>query len=139
LIKAFFKGLFWLLVGLTAIGGVGAVGFLTWGYFYITRDLPKLENVQDYRPPAVSKIFDSANQQIAEFYLERRYPVSITEVPNFVKHAFIAAEDASFYSHPGIDLISIARAVVKNFQAGSKKQGASTITQQVVKKLLLTP
>jgi penicillin-binding protein 1A len=133
------RGLFWFAVGATALGGVIAVAFLTWGYFYITRDLPKLENVQDYRPPAVTKVYDAAENQIAEFYLERRYPVSVDEIPAHVKHAFIAAEDASFYTHPGIDIVSIARAVVKNFQAGSKKQGASTITQQVVKKILLTP
>jgi penicillin-binding protein 1A len=138
-IRSIMRGIFWLVIGGVTLGGIGATGFLVWGYFYITRDLPKLENVQDYNPPAVTKIFDADNNQIAEFYLERRYPVSIGDVPDHVKHAFIAAEDASFYSHPGIDVVSIARAVIKNFQAGSKKQGASTITQQVVKKILLTP
>jgi penicillin-binding protein 1A len=138
-IRSLIRGIFWFVIGGITLGGVGAAAFLVWGYFYITRDLPRLENVQDYNPPAVTKIFDSENNQIAEFYLERRYPVSINGVPEQVKYAFIAAEDASFYSHPGIDVVSIARAVIKNFQAGSKKQGASTITQQVVKKIFLTP
>ncbi len=138
-IRALLRGLLFLLVGGLLLGLVAGVGFGVWGYFYITRDLPKLENVQDYKPPAVTKVFDSAKNLIAEFYLERRYPVDISEIPSHVKHAFIAAEDASFYTHPGIDVVSIMRAVIKNFQAGSKKQGASTITQQVVKKILLTP
>lgn len=138
-LKSLFKGLFWFIIGGVTLGGIGGAVFLIWGYLYITRDLPRLDNIEDYKPPAVTKVFDSANNLIAEFYTERRYPVAISEIPEYVKHAFIAAEDASFYTHPGIDVISIIRAAVKNLQAGSKKQGASTITQQVVKKLLLTP
>ncbi len=138
-LRSLFKGLFWFIVGGVTLGGIGGAVFLVWGYLYITRDLPRLDNIEDYKPPAVTKVFDSTDNLIAEFYTERRYPVGIAEIPEYVKHAFIAAEDASFYRHPGIDIVSILRAAVKNLQAGSKKQGASTITQQVVKKLLLTP
>jgi penicillin-binding protein 1A len=109
-----------------------------WGYFFITRDLPKLSRIEDYKPAAVTRVLSSEGNLIAEFYSERRYPVKLAEVPDVIRRAFLAAEDSSFYSHPGIDLVSILRAVVKNMQSGGVKQGASTITQQVVKNLLLS-
>lgn len=111
---------------------------MVWGYHYITRDLPRMDRIEDYRPPAVSKVFSNDGTLIAEFYEERRYPAKLNEVPVYVRNAFLAAEDATFYHHPGIDLISIFRAFVKNIQTGSVRQGGSTITQQVVKNLLLT-
>jgi len=120
------------------LGVVGA-GFLAWGYFYITRDLPQLSTVEDYRPPVVSMMYAADGTPIAEFFTERRYPAKIHEVPLYVRNAFLAAEDASFYSHAGIDPVSIVRAMIKNLKAGSASQGGSTITQQVVKNLLLTP
>ena len=123
---------------LLALGLVAGGAFLTWGYFYVTRDLPRLDTVDDFSPAAVSSVFSSDGTLIAEFFEERRYPVKISDVPQFLRNAFVAAEDASFYSHPGIDVVSIARAMLKNISSGSMKQGGSTITQQVVKNLLLT-
>lgn len=130
-----------LLVGfvLCLLLGMAGAGFLTWGYFYITRDLPQLSTVEDYRPPIVSTMYAADGTPVAEFFTERRYPSKITEVPLYVRNAFLAAEDASFYSHAGIDPVSIVRAMVKNLRAGAATQGGSTITQQVVKNLLLTP
>ena len=64
--------------------------------------------------------------------------VAIEEVPEIVRNAFLAAEDANFYQHPGIDIVSILRAVWVNLRSKRTRQGASTITQQVVKSLLLT-
>ncbi|MCB0321323.1 MAG: transglycosylase domain-containing protein, partial [Bdellovibrionales bacterium] len=94
--------------------------------------------IEDYQPPAVSRVLSRDGTLIGEFFVERRYPVSIDEIPLHVRNAFLAAEDANFYSHPGIDVVSIFRAVVKNLKSRSASQGASTITQQVVKNLLLT-
>jgi penicillin-binding protein 1A len=116
-------------------GGVFAV----WGYYYITRDLPRIESVKDFRPPAVSSVYARDGTLVGEFFSERRYPVNIKEVPPVVRNAFLAAEDANFYTHPGIDVFSILRAVKENLAEGRAKQGASTITQQVVKNILLTP
>lgn len=127
------------LIVISFLGLIGAGAILTWGYYYITRDLPPLFEADDYRPASVSKVYANDGTVIAEFYRERRYPVKIDEVPNIVKQAFIAAEDASFYSHKGLDFVSIVRAFIKNLQSGAASQGASTITQQVVKNLLLTP
>ncbi len=112
--------------------------FGVWGYYYLVRDLPKLSRIEDYKPPAVTRVLASDGSLMAEFYSEKRYPVKLQEVPDLIRKAFLAAEDASFYSHHGIDPISIMRAAIKNMQSGNVKQGASTITQQVVKNLLLT-
>lgn len=112
--------------------------FVGWGYFYFTRDLPRLTRIEDYKPPAVTKVYASDGSLIAEFLSERRYPVKLHEVPEKVRQAFLAAEDAAFYSHSGIDPMSILRAMYKNFQKGEVSQGGSTITQQVVKNLLLS-
>lgn len=129
--------LFILTVG-SSVALVGAL-FATWGYFYLVRDLPKLARIEDYKPPAVTRVLARDGTLIAEFFSEKRYPVKLSEVPDRIRKAFLAAEDASFYSHHGIDPQSIVRALYKNLQSGNAKQGASTITQQVVKNLLLTP
>ncbi len=133
------RRIFLFLFTLTLSLGCVAALFGVWGYFYLTRDLPRMARIEDYRPPAVTRVLARDGSLIAEFFSEKRYPVKIDEVPDRVRKAFLAAEDASFYSHHGIDPISILRAVYKNVQSGQSKQGASTITQQVVKNLLLTP
>jgi penicillin-binding protein 1A len=84
-------------------------------------------------------ILDENNEIIGEFFLERRIPVPIEQIPKILTQAVIAAEDAKFYSHEGLDFMSILRAMIKNIAAGEVVQGGSTITQQVVKSLLLTP
>jgi len=121
-----------------AICSVGAFAG-AWAYFFLIRDLPRLSKIEDYKPPAVSRLLARDGTLIAEFMSERRYPVKIRDVPDVIKKAFLAAEDVSFYSHSGIDPTSILRAVYKNLQTGNVSQGGSTITQQVVKNLLLTP
>ena len=107
----------------------------------LLRDLPKFERVEDYRPAAISQVYSDDGTLVGEYYMEegRRYPIKIAEVPVRVRNAFLAAEDASFYSHKGIDPTSILRAIYTNLRQGEAKQGGSTITQQVVKNLLLTP
>ena len=101
---------------------VMAIG-LVWGYNYVSRDLPRLDRVDDYRPPLVSQVFDTEGTLVAEFYDQRRYPMSIDSLPRYVKDAFVAAEDSNFYVHPGIDLMSIARAFIKNLTEGEVRQG----------------
>jgi penicillin-binding protein 1A len=104
----------------------------------LTMDLPAVTELLDYRPPTATRVLASEGTPIGEFYVERRYLVPIAEVPEHVRLAFLAAEDAEFYRHPGIDPASIVRALIANVRHGEIVQGASTITQQVVKQLLLT-
>ncbi len=136
--KKFFKivFLFTLITSLVAIAAGLVVGLFF--YFRLTRDLPKLEKISDYQPKAVTSIYADDGTLIAEHYDERRYPIDFKDIPLRVRHAFLAAEDASFYTHPGIDLISIARAAWVNFRKKSLAQGASTITQQMVRSLVLS-
>lgn len=134
MIKKILLILILLSIPIIIMAGVG----LTWGYHYVTRDLPQLDTVEDYRPQTVTSVYAKDGTLIAEFFKERRYPAKIDEIPLHVRNAFLAAEDASFYRHPGIDVVSIARAFIKNLQTGRVSQGGSTITQQVVKNLLLS-
>ncbi len=128
----------WLLVTFifTGISGViGVVGV----YFYLSKNLPKIATLKDYRPPVITTVFSDDNRKIAEFFKERRIVVPLSQMSSMLKNAFIAAEDARFYNHKGIDVLSIIRAFFKNIEAGAIVQGGSTITQQVAKSFFLTP
>jgi penicillin-binding protein 1A len=137
-----FRLLFRLMVWVLVIGGGISIvlGCFAGLYFYnrLNRDLPKIEKLSDYKPKAVTQILGDDGTLLAEVWDERRYPVSLIEIPPHVINAFLAAEDSSFYAHGGIDFISILRATWVNLTSRVTKQGASTITQQIVKQLLLS-
>ena len=80
-----------------------------------------------------TQILDVNNEQIGVFEMENSQPLAIEEVPDRVVAALLAVEDAGFRSHRGVNLRSLVRATLANFQYSSSRQGASTITQQVVK------
>ncbi|MCP5056337.1 MAG: PBP1A family penicillin-binding protein [bacterium] len=108
-------------------------------YVEFVRDLPSFETLADYRPALTSNVFDRQGRPIGEFYEHRRQLTPLEEVPQLVIHAFLAAEDDTFYEHAGVDYLSILRAAWANLRAGGETvQGASTITQQTVKQLLLS-
>ncbi|HZI16696.1 MAG TPA: transglycosylase domain-containing protein, partial [Myxococcus sp.] len=123
----------------------GAVGLLlalvagVGGYYYYSRDLPSVDALRNYQLPQVTKVTCADGSLCAEFARERRTLVRVEDLPPHVKNAFLAAEDADFYKHEGLDPFGIARAAIKNLIPGSRKSGASTITQQVVKNMLLSP
>ena len=124
-------------MGLLVVAAVGA-----WIAFYLgfLRDLPDLHSVEDYRPAIASRVLDREGVVIGRFFEERRTLVPLERIPDHVVQAFVAGEDSSFFEHSGIDYRSILRAAWVNLRAGGEiKQGASTITQQMVKGLLLTP
>jgi penicillin-binding protein 1A len=114
------------------------VGLLVGAYFYVSATLPQVETLSDYQPPLITRIYADDGTIIAEYSRERRILVPFEKMPKTLVQAFVAAEDASFFKHQGIDFISIMRAAMKNVKAGGIAQGGSTITQQVAKKLLLT-
>ncbi|MEZ4215086.1 MAG: PBP1A family penicillin-binding protein [Myxococcota bacterium] len=129
-----------ILIALGVLGTLGAAGGAVAFYVAFLRDLPDLETIEDYRPPTVTELFDREGRLVAEFALERRRIVPLAEIPVLTRQAFVSAEDGSFYEHRGIDYAGIARAAFANLRAGGEiQQGASTITQQMVKSLLLTP
>ena len=108
-------------------------------YREFTTSLPPVEKLLDYRPPVATRVFADDGTLIGEFFFEKRYLTPIYKVPKEVQLAFVAAEDQNFFRHTGVDLPSMVRAALHNYQAGGTRQGGSTITQQVVKSLLLTP
>ncbi len=129
-----FRVLIIIFFVLGAFAGVGG-GFLYW----TLSDLPKINAIEEYVPVESSKVYSSDGQVIAEFYVERRTFIPHYEIPSHVKKAIIAIEDARFYSHPGVDLIGIVRALTHDIRAGGMRQGGSTITQQLAKMLFLRP
>ncbi len=128
-------GLFSIFLCLSMIVGIAVFAL----YLQIDRSLPSVEALKEYHPPLVTSVYSADGELIGEFFIERRYLVPLEELPPYLIKAFIAAEDTRFYEHGGVDLIGIFRAMLKNIQAGEIVQGGSTITQQVVKSLLLTP
>ncbi|WP_130619764.1 penicillin-binding protein 1A [Dyella amyloliquefaciens] len=117
--------------------GVAAIGV---AYWLISPRLPSVAVLKDYHMQVPLRVLSADGKLIASFGETRRIPVGIGEVPERLKHAVLAAEDASFYQHPGVDWHGIARAgwhVVVS--GGDKGPGGSTITQQVARNFFLSP
>ena len=129
------------LFALTLLGGVVGAGGVVYALWYYGKDLPDHKQLADYEPPMTTRVHAGDGRLIAEFAIEKRVFVPITAIPARVKQAFLAAEDQNFYTHPGVDFVALARAVVQNVMLvaqGRRPIGASTITQQVAKNFLLT-
>lgn len=127
------------LLGLLTLYGVSAGGaFVYLAVVTINDTLPKnLTQAFDYRPNRKSLVISADGEEVGAFFIENRQVVDLARLPPHVPAAFISAEDKKFWDHPGFDAVGIARAAYKNFTGGGVKQGASTITQQVIKMLLL--
>ena len=123
-----------MLLGLAAIGIALAMIILALAY----PNLPSLEVLTDYRPKIPLRVYTADGYLIGEFGEERRSLVAIHDVPTVMKQAVLAAEDDRFYQHGGVDYIGILRAAGANLTGGGKRQGASTITQQVAKNFFLS-
>jgi len=127
-----------ILLGLVACGALGAAAAAILLSLALARGLPDLKSLADYRPALTSVVLDRHGVPIGEFYEFRRRLIPLEQVPKPVIQAFLAAEDDAFYEHSGVDYVSIVRAAWSNLR-GDRLQGASTITQQTVKQLLLSP
>jgi len=119
-------------LGSLALAGLVAV------FAYYGRDLPTVESLRGYDPPQTSRVVDRRGRVIAEMWEERRTVVPMSKIPRVLVLAVLAAEDADFYRHRGLDYAGIVRALLRDLLSGRAMQGASTITQQIVKNLLLT-
>nr|MBF0221210.1 penicillin-binding protein 1A [Desulfobulbaceae bacterium] len=108
-------------------------------YALISLNIPSIKSIASYQPPATTLIYSNADILIGRSYSENRQLVDLKQVPKLVAKAFVAAEDARFFEHPGVDGWSILRALIRNITSGSRGQGGSTITQQVARSLLLSP
>jgi penicillin-binding protein 1A len=122
---------------LVLVAGAGAL-FLMHRY---GTGLPDYRQLADYQPPTVTRLHAGDGRLLAEFAHEKRVFVPVEAIPKRVIQAFLAAEDKNFYSHPGIDPLSVVRAAFTNLtrvMADRRPVGASTITQQVAKNFLLS-
>jgi penicillin-binding protein 1A len=125
-----------LLIGLSILL---ILSFVTIGYVeYIFKGFPVIDTLVDYKPNLVTRLYSTDGEIIGELYLERRLPAA-KSIPEYVKKAFVAAEDADFYRHHGVSFSGILRAMLKNILAGDVIQGGSTITQQVTRSIILSP
>ena len=121
-----------------AVAGCGFVGITLW---YFGRDLPDYQQLAHYQPSIMTRVHAGDGRLLAEYATERRIFIPIQAIPKPVINAFIAAEDKNFYSHHGVDPISILRAAITDLgrlRANRRPVGASTITQQVAKNMLLS-
>jgi len=114
---------------------------IVWVFWTYGKGLPDYQQLANYEPPVVTRVYAGNGALLAEYASEKRLFVPVEAIPPRLIHAFISAEDKAFYSHFGIDLRALTRALVTNilnYGSGRRPVGASTITQQVTKNFLLT-
>jgi penicillin-binding protein 1A len=130
------KHITYIILVLAAAVISGAVG----GFFLaITHDLPQIRTLETFKPSAITRIYSADKELLAELFTQKRVPVPLHMIPDYLKQAVIATEDRQFYEHAGVDLRGILRAIIRDIRAGEFVEGASTITQQLAKTLFLTP
>ncbi|MGJ8664494.1 MAG: penicillin-binding protein 1A, partial [Marinicella sp.] len=122
-------GLFFAVLGVIMIYAL---------YKHYEPELPSVEAIKEYRMQVPLRVFTEDGKLISVFGTKRRIPVAIDDIPLQLKQAYIAAEDSSFYSHPGFDIKGILRAVWQIATTGKKQGGGSTITQQLTRNVFLT-
>lgn len=131
------------IVGLALTALVAAAVAITFWIYARDPSLPTVSQLRNHQPPQVTRIVvpgaDGRDELVGEIYTQRRTVVPFDELPPLLVDAFVVAEDAGFWDHGGIDYRGMIRAFFVNLFSGKARQGASTITQQVVKNLLLTP
>ncbi|HEX9508628.1 MAG TPA: transglycosylase domain-containing protein, partial [Myxococcales bacterium] len=111
-------------------------------FYRFSDGLPQIPRVEEYWPPIVTEIYTDDSVLAGEFYNERRKVVPYDHIPKRLVQAFIASEDASFFDHPGVDLLGTTRAAVKTLlrkaSGSGSVQGGSTLTQQTAKAVLIS-
>ena len=118
---------FWI----TLTGTIGVVIYIV----VLAQDLPSIEQLENFDPDLVTRIYSSDGKIIHELFLEKRVFVELSGIPLYMQHAVISSEDRRFRKHWGISLRSVARAIITNVLALSYRQGFSTLTQQLARNL----
>ena len=129
------------LFGLAVLGTLAAGAVVVFVIHEYSKDLPEHDQLAQYEPPTVTRVHAGDGRLLAEYATEKRVFVPIEAIPKRIVNAFLSAEDKNFYSHRGVDVQAVARAVLtnlRNLQSNRRPVGASTITQQVAKNFLLT-
>ena len=115
-----------------------SVLFIGW-LIYLNRDLPSFEQLESINPELATKVYSADGVLIKEFYTQKRSYTPLAQIPDRMIHAVLAAEDHRFYKHWGIVPIRIISVMITDLLTMSKQQGASTLTQQLARRLYLTP
>ena len=123
---------------LSFVGALLGAGALAAAYFYISPNLPDIEELRKVQLQVPLKVYSAEGELIAEFGEKRRSPVKYEELPERMVQAIVSAEDANFFSHPGVDIRGLLRAGIKLVLTGQRKQGGSTITMQVARNFYLS-
>ncbi|HMJ10720.1 MAG TPA: PBP1A family penicillin-binding protein [Polyangiaceae bacterium] len=133
------RSLKWILISLLLLVALAA-GSVFLVIRHYEAELPSVAELRTgYRPPQVTRVLARDGTLLANLFRERRTVIPLSDVPDHAKLAFLAAEDAHFYEHEGLNYFGMLRAMLANLRAGKTRQGGSTITQQVVKNVLLEP
>ncbi|GAB4484656.1 MAG: PBP1A family penicillin-binding protein [Thermodesulfovibrionales bacterium] len=114
------------------------VGILAGGYFAVTRGIPSIAELKQYRTMPGTKIYADDDALIGELKVEKGIFVPLDRMPKHLLHAIVAVEDSRFWKHKGIDYLAIMRALVKDVIHVSLKEGGSTLTQQLAKVVFLS-
>ncbi len=118
----------------TLLGGYA----LACSYVYLLPSLPSIESMRNVELQVPLRVYTRSGALIAQIGEQRRIPVSYDQIPELVKHAFLAAEDERFFEHGGIDYFGVVRAAAVDIISGDKTQGASTITMQAARNMFLS-
>ena len=131
----------WRLFALFVAVIVSLLVFLGIFILYYNITMPDIDNLDDYKYPVTTRLYSDNGLILKEYANEKRFFMEIEKIPDIVKYAFISAEDKNFYKHSGLDAEALSSAILYNVYAvlfHKRLRGASTITQQVVKNILLT-
>ena len=125
---------FWISVGVVLSGAIVVLLFIG----FLSRDLPSLEQLENYDPDLVTRIYSADGKVLNELFVQKRVFVELYNIPAQMQNAVIASEDRRFYEHWGLSLRSVARAIGINILSLSYRQGFSTLTQQLARNLYKT-
>jgi penicillin-binding protein 1A len=127
-----------VLIGLLVLASalVGALAGLLLVY---STDLPQVQELEHYRPSAITELYDDHGRIIGSFALQRRVVAIYEDYPQVLREALISIEDKDFYRHSGINLWRIAGAAYRDIESAGRVQGGSTLTMQLARNLFLSP
>lgn len=128
------RGLLILIAGGATVGTLLAA----FAYLYFAPNLPDVATLRDVQYQVPLRIYSADDKLIAEYGEKRRDPLRFDQIPPTLVHAFLAAEDANFYEHPGVSIKGLARAAFELIKTGQKRQGGSTITMQLARNFFLS-
>ncbi len=135
--RKYFRLIAWMLASVMLITLLGAYA-LACSYVYLEPSLPSTEAMRNVEMQVPLRVYSRSGGLIAQIGEQRRIPVTYAQIPEVVKHAFLAAEDDRFFEHHGIDYLGVVRAVLVDVISGDKTQGASTITMQAARNMFLS-